>query len=43
MRRLGLYLTTLIPAGMLLLALNGHRRYGFFILLRLVVSLGAAH
>jgi hypothetical protein len=43
MRRLGLYLASLIPAAMLLLALSGHRRYGFFILLRLVVSLGAAH
>ena len=42
MRRLGLYLTSLIPAGMLLLAFSGHRR-GSFLLLRLVVSIGAAH
>ena len=41
MRRLGLYLTTLILTGMLLPALGGHRRYSYFLLLRLVVSLGA--
>ena len=41
MRRLGLHLTSLIPAGMLLLAYSGHRR-GSFLFLRLVVSLGAA-
>ena len=41
MRRLGLYLTSLIPAAMLLLAFSGHRRGSFF-LLRLVVSIGAA-
>ena len=41
MRRLGLYLTTLIPAAMLLLAFSGHRR-GSFLFLRLVVSIGAA-
>jgi hypothetical protein len=41
MRRLGLYLTTLIPAALLLLAFSGHRR-GSFLPLRLVVSVGAA-
>ena len=41
MRRLGLYLTSLIPTAMLLLAFSGHRRGSFF-LLRLVVSIGAA-
>ena len=42
MRRLGLYFTSLIPAAMLLLARSGHRRYGYFVLLRLVVSISAA-
>lgn len=41
MRRLVLYLASLMPAAMLLLAVSGHRR-GNFLLLRLVVSLGAA-
>ena len=41
MRRLGRYLTSLISATMLLLALSGHRRY-FFVLLCLVVRIGAA-
>ena len=41
MRRLGRYLTSLIPATMLLLALSGHRRC-FFVFLRLVVSIDAA-
>jgi hypothetical protein len=42
MRRLGLYLTSLVPVAIVLLALTGHRRYGFFVLLRLVVSIAAA-
>jgi len=42
MRRLGLYLISLIPAGMLLVALTGLRRYGSFVLLRLVVGIGVA-
>ncbi len=42
MRRLGLYLTSLIPAAMLLLALVGHRPYRYFVFLRLVGSIGAA-
>ncbi len=35
------YLASLIPAAMLLLAFSGHR-HGSFLLLRLVVSIGAA-
>ncbi len=42
MRRLGLIVIALIPAGMLLLTLSGRWRYSVFILLRWVVSGGAA-
>jgi len=42
MRRLRLWVLCVVPAGMLLLSLSGHRRSGFFILLRWVVGGGAA-
>ena len=42
MPRLGVMVISLVPAGMLLLTLSGRWRYGFFILLRWVVSGGAA-
>jgi len=42
MRRVSLLAISLLPAGVLLLSLSGHRRYGFFIVLRWVVSGGAA-
>ncbi|MFI5341419.1 MAG: DUF6804 family protein [Candidatus Methylomirabilales bacterium] len=42
MRGVGLLAISLLPAEMLLLALAGHPRYGFFLLLGWVVSGGAA-
>ena len=42
MRRLSLYALGLVPAGLLLLTVSGRWRYGFFLLLRVVVSVCAA-
>lgn len=42
MGRLSLLVISLLPAGMLLMTLGGRWRYGFFILLRWVVCVGAA-
>jgi hypothetical protein len=42
MRRLALLAISVLPAGMLLLTLAGHPRYRFSLLLRWVVSGGAA-
>jgi len=41
MHRVSVFGISLVPAGVLLLPLASHRRYGFFLLLRWVVSIAA--